>query len=96
MRWADRSEADAHREAISTRCGVEGNGQKGTTVDAGTLWQSGWEKTREQMQAEGLGGSGSGDVSGLLGRPKYALIRGRAGAGSHFSKEGAVRVKEVC
>lgn len=73
-----------------------GNGQKGTTVGVGTLWQSGWEKTREQMQAEGLGGSGSGDVSGLLGRSKYALIRGRAGAGSHFSKEGAVRVKEVC
>lgn len=27
MRWADRSEADAHREAMSTRCGGGGGGQ---------------------------------------------------------------------
>ena len=45
---------------------------------------------------QGDTGRGSGEVSGLLGRAKYALIRGRAGAGSHSSKEGAVRVKEVC
>lgn len=66
-----------------------GNGQKGTVVGEGTLWQGGWEKTRDADR-------GSGEVSELLGRAKYALIRGRAGAGSHSSKEGAVRVKEVC
>ena len=75
---------------MSTRCGAGGNGQKGTMVGEGTLWQGGWEKTRRDA------GRGSGEVSGLLGRAKYALIRGRAGAGSHSSKEGVVRVKEVC
>lgn len=56
----------------------------------------GWVGKDKRTGGRGPGGSGSGDVSGLLSRAKYALIRGRAGAGSHFSKEGMVRVKEVC
>lgn len=66
---------------MSTSCGAGGNGQNGTMVGEGTLWQGGWEKTKGA-------GRGSREVSGLLGRAKYALIRGRAGAGSHSSKEG--------
>lgn len=93
MRWADRSEPDAHREAMSTRCGAGGNGQKGTKVDLVAGWVG---KDKRTDAGRGPGGSGSGDVSGLLSRATYALIRGRAGAGSHFSKEGMVRVKEVC
>lgn len=65
MRRADRSEPDSHREAMSTRCGAGGNGQKGTMVDEGTLWQGGWEKTREQAQAEGLGAVGLGMSQGF-------------------------------
>lgn len=45
---------------MSTSCGAGGNGQNGTMVGEGTLWQGRWEKTRDA-------GRGSREVSGLLG-----------------------------
>lgn len=58
---------------------------------------AGWVgKDKRTGAGRGPGGSGSGDVSGLLSRAKYALIRGRAGAGSHFSKEGMMFESRKC
>lgn len=39
--------------------------KKRKMVDEGTLWQGGWEKTREQAQAEGLGAVGLGMSQGF-------------------------------
>lgn len=69
---------------------------KGQWWMRGPCGRVGGERQENRRRQRGPGGSGSGDVSGLLSRAKYALIRGRAGAGSHFSKEGMMFESRKC